>query len=169
MKTNMPEATHSLFPDQPSTRFELPADCITVTGSRDVDAARLAAAMPKALSAFLGMQRRWLLGGAVGVDDLVSQWLLSQGESVTGVVPFLQADQPKAAQGTLSRLTGGCLELGYSKTKKAYLDRNAFMVDHSNVVIAFWNGEKGGTWQTIQYALKIGRETHVYPVPGTNH
>lgn len=161
----MPEHAPGLFPDQSPSRLGLPTDCITVTGSRDVDAVKLAATAAKALSSFIGRQRRWLLGGAVGVDDLVSQWLLSQGELVTGVVPFLRDDQPKTVQDTLSRLNGGCLELAFSKTKKAYLDRNAFMVDHSAVVIAFWNGEKGGTWQTIQYALKTGRETHVHPIP----
>jgi predicted Rossmann fold nucleotide-binding protein DprA/Smf involved in DNA uptake len=161
----MPDPVPPLFADEWPSRPDIPQNCITVTGSRDVDATKLNAAVPIAISAFLGKQRHWLLGGAIGVDDVVTQWLLKQGEKVTGVVPFLRADQPTPVQDTLSRLNGGCLELAFNKTKRAYLDRNSFMVDHSAVVIAFWNGEKGGTWQTIQYALKTGRETHVYPVP----
>lgn len=32
--------------------------------------------------------------------------------------------------------------------------RNRYMVDNSDMVIAIWNGEKkGGTWNTIQYAI----------------
>jgi hypothetical protein len=32
------------------------------------------------------------------------------------------------------------------------------MVDHANLVLAVWNGQKkGGTWNTICYAQKIGK------------
>ena len=32
------------------------------------------------------------------------------------------------------------------------------MVDKSDIVLAIWNGEKiGGTWYTINYALKKGK------------
>ncbi len=158
-----------LFPDTRPSRPEIPNDCITVTGSRDVDTETLGRSILNALSVFLGKRRHWLLGGAIGVDDLVTQWLLERGELVTGVVPFLREHQPKTVQHTLSKLNGGCLELAFDRSKKAYLDRNSFMVDHSAVVIAFWNGEKGGTWQTIQYALKTGKQTHVYPISGSRH
>ena len=36
--------------------------------------------------------------------------------------------------------------------------RNRYMVDNSDLVLAVWNGEKrGGTWYTIDYALKKGK------------
>ena len=36
--------------------------------------------------------------------------------------------------------------------------RNQYMVDHSDLVLAVWNGEKkGGTWNTIRYAQKVGK------------
>ena len=36
--------------------------------------------------------------------------------------------------------------------------RNQYMVDKSDLVVAIWNGErKGGTWNTIQYAKRIGK------------
>lgn len=36
--------------------------------------------------------------------------------------------------------------------------RNRYMVDKSDIVLAIWNGEKiGGTWYTINYALKKGK------------
>lgn len=160
----MPEEAPKLFSQPPPNRPEIPSSCITITGSRDVDPDNLLAEIPQNLAPFLGKKQHWLLGGAIGVDNIASQWLLAEGELVTGVVPFLKENQPASVQDTLSKLNGGCYELAFPKTKKAYLDRNSFMVDHSHVVIAFWNGEKGGTWQTIQYALKNGKETHVYPV-----
>lgn len=163
----MPDQSPALFEEYNPSRPEIPRDCITITGSRDVDPAKLLAVVPEALASFRGMNRHWLLGGAIGVDDHVTRWLLGHEERVTGVVPFLKENQPASVQETLAGLDGGCYELALPKTKKAYLDRNSFMVDHSQVVIAFWNGEKGGTWQTIQYALKNVKETHVYPVTGS--
>ncbi len=36
--------------------------------------------------------------------------------------------------------------------------RNEYMVDKSNLVLAIWNGDKsGGTWNTIKYAMKKGK------------
>ena len=38
--------------------------------------------------------------------------------------------------------------------------RNVYMVDHSDLVLAVWNGEeKGGTWNTIRYAARRGKPT----------
>ena len=39
---------------------------------------------------------------------------------------------------------------------RTYQRRNEFMVDHSNLVIAVWNGEKSGTKNTIDYAERKG-------------
>ena len=36
--------------------------------------------------------------------------------------------------------------------------RNEYMVDHSNRLIAYYNGAPGGTWDTIEYAVKQGIE-----------
>lgn len=36
--------------------------------------------------------------------------------------------------------------------------RNQYMVDHSELVLAVWNGQKkGGTWNTIRYAQSVGK------------
>ena len=40
--------------------------------------------------------------------------------------------------------------------RACYQRRNEFMVDHSNLVIAVWNGEKSGTKNTIDYAERKG-------------
>ena len=43
-------------------------------------------------------------------------------------------------------------------SKSCFQIRNKWMVDHSHIVIAVYNGEKGGTKNTIDYAEKQGLE-----------
>ena len=41
--------------------------------------------------------------------------------------------------------------------------RNEYMVDKSDLVIAFWNGEEsGGTWNTMNYAKRKGKQLVIY-------
>jgi len=138
-------------------------DGITITGARQFLPFNADGLFEIALGGAVGQQRTWLLGGAIGVDQLATEWLVGRGERVIAVVPFTLQDQPKSVLPTLAKVPQ-IIELQYKKTKKAYLDRNAFMVERSGTVIAFWNGEKGGTWATLQLALKLHRQVHVYPV-----
>lgn len=39
---------------------------------------------------------------------------------------------------------------------KCMIERNKFMIDNSSLVIALYNGKKGGTEQTLNYAKKKG-------------
>ena len=41
------------------------------------------------------------------------------------------------------------------------MTRNKWMVDHSSLVLAVSNGEKGGTRNTIDYARKQGIEVRL--------
>lgn len=43
-------------------------------------------------------------------------------------------------------------------TSDCMMKRNKYMVDNSDVVIAVWNGEKSGTRNTVDYALKNGKK-----------
>lgn len=43
--------------------------------------------------------------------------------------------------------------------KDCMLNRNRFLVDHANILLAVYNGERrGGTAATVRYAQKAGRE-----------
>ena len=44
------------------------------------------------------------------------------------------------------------------------MDRNRYMVDHSQVVVAVYNGSAGGTRSTMLYAMRTGREIIELPV-----
>lgn len=47
--------------------------------------------------------------------------------------------------------------------KKGYIERDRYMVDHCDVLLAVWDGvEEGGTWDTIKYAREKGRPIIYY-------
>ena len=47
-------------------------------------------------------------------------------------------------------------------TQSCMFERNRYMVDNSDYVLAVWNGEKkGGTWYTIDYARKKNKPVEV--------
>lgn len=47
-----------------------------------------------------------------------------------------------------------------------YQQRNKFMVDNSDYIITWYDGKPGGTRNTIDYALKIGRQVfNIYEKP----
>ena len=50
--------------------------------------------------------------------------------------------------------------------KGVFQQRNEWMVDRSNRVIAFYNGSAGGTWNTIEYAQRKGIEICVFETAG---
>ena len=39
-----------------------------------------------------------------------------------------------------------------------YMARNKYMVDNSDIVLAYYDGKPGGTKNTVNYAVKLGRK-----------
>lgn len=54
--------------------------------------------------------------------------------------------------------------LHHSYTPDCMMDRNRYMVDHSDVLLAAYNGSSGGTQHTMLYALRKGLEIIEVPV-----
>ena len=42
--------------------------------------------------------------------------------------------------------------------RRCYYDRNRFMVDNSDCVVTWFDGSRGGTKNTVDYATSIGRK-----------
>ena len=45
-------------------------------------------------------------------------------------------------------------------TPSCMFQRNCYMVDNADIILAVWNGDLGmdsGTWQTVSYALELGK------------
>lgn len=43
----------------------------------------------------------------------------------------------------------------------SFMERNKMMVDHSDIVIAVYNGEPGGTHNTVEYAKSVGKVLYI--------
>src|SRR5262245_26082235 len=105
---------------------------------------------------------RWLCGGASGVDEAVAQNAIALGHPFELHLPFpaevmrqegyfdeasyqvLLAQLPRAA---------AVVHLFPAFDPGAYEARNHSLVDNAELLVAFWNGNRGGgTFQTISFA-----------------
>ncbi|WP_033338870.1 LOG family protein [Catenuloplanes japonicus] len=107
-------------------------------------------------------------GMALGADTIWAEEILDAGLQLHAVVPFeAQADQwPAHARLRWERLRAGAhaeTVVGpnprdYVRTVAALHYRNQVLLDPPSAgCIAVWDGrERGGTWQAVRYARKIG-------------
>lgn len=85
-----------------------------------------------------------LAGGAKGADDMAARWATETGIPLVLFKPYFLLD-PYAP---------------YSV--RHYFTRNKQIIDNSDVVLAFWDGESPGTKWGINYAKKRGKHIEVY-------
>lgn len=109
----------------------------------------------------------FISGGALGVDQIAAETVLYVKANVNSdikliiAVPFPSQHKkwpPKSQERYLRILKAAdevvhCSEDPYSAAKMQI--RNEWMVDQSNTIIAVWNGGKGGTYNCIQYTVKM--------------
>jgi predicted Rossmann fold nucleotide-binding protein DprA/Smf involved in DNA uptake len=77
-------------------------------------------------------------GGAVGVDSCVAKYAKENGISLTEFLPQYER---------------------YGRA--APIVRNKKIVDHSDKIIAFWDGKSKGTLSVIKYAQKTGKPCEI--------
>ena len=111
----------------------------------------------------------FISGGALGVDQDFAEAVLCAKQVHTGIeleiaVPCrTQAARWSEAE---QRRYLSILEhadrveiLSEQYTRYCMLKRNEYMVDKSDLVLAYWNGEeRGGTWYTMNYAKRKKKE-----------
>lgn len=116
---------------------------------------------------------RFYVGGATGIDTLALRWLVENGASqITVAVPCTLTDQPPDVQAAVmealkTRDGAELVELRRSPQPNAdaYHYRNRWMVDRSELLIAFPYGDhEGGTQYTIDYARTVNRARLVVPI-----
>ena len=113
----------------------------------------------------------FISGGAIGVDQIAADAVLYlrdiQGLHMTLTIarpfPSQGGRWPAAIQANYQRILDHADKIvdvypdPYAGWKM--MKRNIWMVDHSDKVIAIWDGrQQGGTWNCLLYAKKQGKE-----------
>jgi len=118
----------------------------------------------------------WISGGAIGVDQIAMeavQWAMVFGAPAKLVIarpfPSQASKWPAKSQARFATLCefGEIVDVSPDPyTPQKMQVRNVWMVENAIVTIACWDGtEKGGTWNCIQTARKVGNKIlHIHPV-----
>ena len=115
--------------------------------------------------------KTFICGMAMGFDLIAGSLLVSLKESWSGLEDIhLAAILPFQGHGfsghpwcllhqmVLRQASRIITMPSHCPSKKAYHDRNRFMVDHSSRLICFYSGQKSGTDYTVHYAQRHGLE-----------
>lgn len=102
-------------------------------------------------------------GMALGVDQWAAEECDAAGIPWTAAIPFKgqESQWPAASQRRYRDLLGWATRIhvvspgGYTREKMQ--DRNRWMVDNCDLLIAVWDGSDGGTANCYRYAKSIGR------------
>lgn len=105
-------------------------------------------------------------GCARGFDLLAAKAVLSYKKTnseikLICVMPFKDAGRTwsgywKSVLDEVLQQSDEIVAVGNEYTPWCYDERNRYMVDRSDLVITYWDGEKGGTENTVRYAKKKG-------------
>ncbi len=114
--------------------------------------------------------RRFLVGGALGVDQWAGEIILRLKEQpeyrdidLVVVLPFhghdkQWDDRSRERLAFLIRHSAECVTVGKIACQKSYIQRNRYMVDHADCLLAVCDDERNmrsGTIQTVNYARKL--------------
>lgn len=101
-------------------------------------------------------------GMALGYDQLLAIFALEQGIPVLAAVPCDNQEKvwPKKSQDRYHQILANRLVTTYIVCPGPYHPgtmqvRNEWMCNHSNLLLACWDGSSGGTANCIKYARKI--------------
>ena len=115
--------------------------------------------------------RRFLVGGSLGVDQWAGEILLRLKEQpeysdieLVVVLPFPGHDEQWDSRSRerlafLIRHSAECVTVGKSAGQESFTQRNRYMVDHADCLLAVYDGEqnlKSATMQTVSYAEQKG-------------
>ena len=110
----------------------------------------------------------FISGMAIGFDLLAAEVVLSLRHecpaiTLTAVLPFREQasrfnELNKCRYYKCLSQADDIVILSNDYTAKCYLERDRFMVEHSSLLIACYDGRnKGGTFWTVNYAARIGK------------
>jgi len=103
-------------------------------------------------------------GMALTYDQYAANLCINMKIPFIAAIPFIgqESQWPKDSQIIYNKILDKAVEKvivspgGYTAAKMQI--RNQYMVDNSDVLIALWDGSKGGTGNCVEYAESIGRK-----------
>lgn len=118
--------------------------------------------------------RSFICGMAEGCDLYFAEAILSLKKlypdiRLEAAIPYAgQSDSWSAAQRTrYANILSRCDEqtiLRQNYSRECMMERNRYMVDKAHILIACCDGQKGGSLNTIRYALSKGKEVIQIPL-----
>ena len=110
----------------------------------------------------------FISGMAIGFDLMAAELVLSLKQdcpaiTLTAALPFGEQasrfnERNKSRYYKCLSQADDIVILSNDYTAKCYLERDRFMVEHSSLLIACYDGRnKGGTFWTVNYAARIGK------------
>jgi hypothetical protein len=115
-----------------------------IIGSRNFTEKELFLCKVKEVIAIQGMPTQVISGGAVGADTLAEEWAKENAIEFQVFKPQ-HKDFPKSI-----------------RRFAAPHARNTLIAEHSNLVIAFWDGQSTGTKDTIDKAIALSKKVYIY-------
>lgn len=103
-------------------------------------------------------------GMALGVDMIFANVAINRKIPFIAAIPFegQESKWPESSQRTYRKMLSYATEIkyvcspGYAGWKMQ--KRNEWMVNNCDVLIAVWNGTKGGTFNCVNYAVDKGKD-----------
>ena len=145
-------------------------DVVMVTGHRHITSADVATVEREVAAEVAAGARRWVFGGAIGVDTvaLLAAWGPSQ--HCTVIVPGTVAQQPVEARKVIEARADSVVEMRAANLSSSapYMLRNAAMVHASSRGLAFTDGGPSGTRNAMEYARFQARPVRVVGVQGSD-
>ena len=142
------------------------------TGHRWYDSSRKQSIMEKlegcVREAYKNGITNFISGMAIGFDLLAAELVLSLKQdcpaiTLTAALPFGEQasrfnERNKSRYYKCLSQADDIVILSNDYTAKCYLERDRFMVEHSSLLSACYDGRnKGGTFWTVNYAARIGK------------
>lgn len=118
----------------------------------------------------------FISGGALGVDQDFAEAVLDYREGRLGEPRDIEleiavpcdnqtrgwSEKDKQRYAEILKNANHVVQTGKQYTFDCMQKRNEYIVDKADCMLAFWNGEeKGGTWNTIQYAKKKNKPIEI--------
>jgi len=114
----------------------------------------------------LNYQPDFMISGmALGIDTLWARLAIKNDIKLIAAIPFENQDvmwvekSRKIYHDLLSKAWNVVNVSGQTRYKPEYMQmRNEWMVDKCDILVAVWNGSKGGTGNCVQYAQRVGKK-----------